>query len=362
MKTSEKIEGYWEEGYHYYLEFSGERLTVRDYARRVMLETTVSYDADAVGRGERVVISLADNTLSRNLLGESFTRIAELSWEDGSLELVYGDYTPETKLYKLHKVDNGPFSHIIIRDDEVLGRIQGKWAEWSPSGKSSRNTVSIVGNRIFGFGFADGGSEFHAVSYTYDKDRIRLVPASLTNDLFPGWTAFDVKEDGTLTSNMIVMDMSTPLSVFARPDMLDKIEVPEAAKRPAVNTMMYRPQVMEPPMPMTAFFGMAPPTPGRAYPAHCASCGGKIADFDPKKGGFCPSCGHALEHPVGNFCTECGVRLSEAIGKLTPQNPLRVCPLCGEEPDRKPPKHCTACGEKFGDPAPNFCPECGSKT
>ena len=75
MKVSDKIDGYWEEGYHYYIEFRGEALTVRDYSRRVMLETTVSYDADAAERGERVVIALADNTLSRNLRGESFTRI-----------------------------------------------------------------------------------------------------------------------------------------------------------------------------------------------------------------------------------------------------------------------------------------------
>ena len=30
MKYSDKLNGFWEEGYHYYLEFQDDKLTVRD--------------------------------------------------------------------------------------------------------------------------------------------------------------------------------------------------------------------------------------------------------------------------------------------------------------------------------------------
>ena len=56
MKYSDKLNGYWEEGYHYYLEFRNEKLTVRGYNRAVSLKTKVSYDADKLEAGERTVI------------------------------------------------------------------------------------------------------------------------------------------------------------------------------------------------------------------------------------------------------------------------------------------------------------------
>ncbi|MBQ2110951.1 MAG: hypothetical protein II191_04310, partial [Clostridia bacterium] len=64
MKYSDKLNGYWEEGYHYYLEFKDETLTVRDYRRAIALETGCSYDAAALERGERTVIELKNNVLS----------------------------------------------------------------------------------------------------------------------------------------------------------------------------------------------------------------------------------------------------------------------------------------------------------
>ena len=41
MAYSEKLNGYWEEGYHYYMEFRDEKLTMREYRRKIVLETTV---------------------------------------------------------------------------------------------------------------------------------------------------------------------------------------------------------------------------------------------------------------------------------------------------------------------------------
>ena len=130
MKYSDKLDGFWEEGYHYYLEFRGKRLTVRDYRRAVALETTVGYDADAIERGESAVISLADNVLSRTAKGEPFTMIRELRFEDGELKMLYYYTIMGETLYTLKKVDHGPFDHIIIRDAEFLDRLQGEWIEW----------------------------------------------------------------------------------------------------------------------------------------------------------------------------------------------------------------------------------------
>ena len=55
MPYSDKLNGYWEEGYHYYLEFRDDKLTLRRYDRVIELETTVTYDAGTHGhpRGER---------------------------------------------------------------------------------------------------------------------------------------------------------------------------------------------------------------------------------------------------------------------------------------------------------------------
>ena len=244
MKYSDKLNGFWEEGYHYYLEFRDKRLTVRDYRRAVALETTVKYDADAIERGERVAISLADNVLSRTASGEPFTMIRELSWENGELKMLYYYTIMGETLYTLRKVDHGPFDHIIIRDGEFLDRLQGKWIEWRENG-SRNGALTISGDRLSWFG--PEKLPFHVISYKTSPDRVQIVPADLTQTDFPGFTAIDVLPD-MLTTYMIVCDVSTPMTVFAREDTIDRIAVPDAAKRPARNTMVDRPMVDEPPM------------------------------------------------------------------------------------------------------------------
>lgn len=173
MKYSDKLSGFWEEGYHYYLEFRDKRLTVRDYRRAVALETTVKYDADAIERGERAVISLADNVLSRTASGEPFTMIRELAWENGELKLLYYYTIMGETLYTLRKVDHGPFDHIVIRDDEYLDRLQGEWIEWRADGERS-SKLTIRRDRLSWF---DGEVHpFHVVSYKTSPDVVRIVP------------------------------------------------------------------------------------------------------------------------------------------------------------------------------------------
>ena len=148
---AEKLNGFWEEGYHYYIEIRDGRMTVRGYRRDVVLETEISYDADAVERGERTVITPKESVLSRDFEGKPFTMIKELAWESGELKFLYYYTIMGETLYTLKKTDRGPFDHIIIRDEEFLPKLQGEWVEWSRSGKSS-NTLVIKGDRLSTFG------------------------------------------------------------------------------------------------------------------------------------------------------------------------------------------------------------------
>ena len=150
MVYSDKLNGFWEEGYHYYIEIRDDLFTVRDYRRAITLETTISYDAEALERGERTLIEVANPVLSRDGSGEPFTMIRELAYEDGELKFLYYYTIMGETLYTIKKVDHGPFDHIIIRDDEFLEGLQGEWIEWRANGDRS-NKVHIKGNKISGF-------------------------------------------------------------------------------------------------------------------------------------------------------------------------------------------------------------------
>ena len=297
MKYSEKLNGYWEEGYHYYLEFRDEKLSVMDYARRIMLETEVSYDADKLEAGERTVITLKENVLSRTWEGKMMTEIKELAYENGELKMLYNYTIMGENLYTLTKQDGGPFRHIIIRDDEFMDKLQGRWEEWTASGREG-NPMIIVDNTISWFG---GGGTFHAVSYTYDKDSVYLVPYDLTTDNFTAFTRVRVLPDH-LETTMMVCDMSMPVSVFARKDMLDKIEIPESAKRPAVNTMMYR----GPGMVDTGMMGFGPLIP--FDPPKNTAEDVKKDEVNTANKTFCKTCGADLTGISSKFCPECGAR------------------------------------------------------
>ena len=236
MNYSDKLEGFWEEGYHYYLEFRQDRLTVRNYRREVVFETKVSYDADALEKGIRTVIHLDYNVLSRDAGGGMMMEIRELSYDNGELDMLEYYTIMGEKRYRLKKVDHGPFDHILIRDEEILPKIQGVWKEWRASGTGE--DLVIRGNTL-NWGFF-GGGEFHAVSYTYAPDRVRLVPANLIDGNFRGFTEIEVG-DRTLTTRMIIYDASVPLTVFYREGTLDEIEIPPAAREPMRNTMIYEP-------------------------------------------------------------------------------------------------------------------------
>lgn len=282
MKYSDKLNGYWEEGYHYYLEFRNEKLTVRGYDRGIRIETTVHYDADSIEQGKRTVITLDDNILSRDYQGNMMTEIKELAYENGELKMLYYYTIMGETLYTLSKKENGPFDHIIIRDEEFTDKLQGTWEQWSPGGKTNFPLV-IKGNIIRWFGCE---SKFHVVTYKYDRESVYIVPYDLTRSDFGGFTNVRVYPD-KLTARMMVCDMDMPLSVFAREDMLEKIDIPSDAVSKPRNTMIYPPA----PIDFPKVIGMTDAA-------------------QVKYSRFCSECGAGIETDTQKFCSKCGSRLA----------------------------------------------------
>ena len=302
MTFSDKLNGFWEEGYHYYIEIRDARLTLRRYDRMITLETEISYDADALERGERTVIALEDPVLSRTVTGEFMSRIDELAYADGILTLVRNYLDEEKTAYTLRKTDHGPFDHIRIRDDEFVPALQGEWVRWTANGPGD---VLTIQDRTLSWGIW-GGGRFHAVSYNYAPDKVQLVPEDLTRENFPGFTAVKVEKD-MLTTRMIVYDASVPLTVFVRRDMLDKVEIPGAAKQPIVSTMSARPLMpMDGNIPNPNPFpgiGKAPETPPKPSPF-------PLPHDDPaERTRICACCGQIFETDPPKFCSECGAPL-----------------------------------------------------
>lgn len=320
MKYSEKLNGYWESENQFFLEFRDESLTVRDQRRRIMLETGVSYDADKLDSGERTVIMLEDNKLSSCADGSMMTGIKELAFENDELSLLYYHSVIGETGYKAHKTEAGPFDHVIIRDDEFLDSLQGVWEQWTHNGVRleplviEKNTVSWLG----------GGGEFHVVSYRKDisePKKVFIVPADLTSYDFGCFTAVEVRPDMLLT-NMIVTDVAMPLTVFAREEMLDKIEVPSGAKLPVRNTMQKQPEMfvfagmsnmnmtpMLTTMGMMGFMGMTGMLGQRQQTSEQK---GSEKKEDPKKEEkICSHCGHRLAEPFARFCSECGAPIPQ---------------------------------------------------
>lgn len=236
---SDKLNGFWEEGYHFYFEIRDEKLTVREYRRKITLKTTISYDAESVEKGLKTPIKLEDNVLSYGGSNNPMSWFEEFYYENGEIRLVEGYSFMERKdPYTMKKVEHGPFDHIIIRDEEFHDRLQGEWLKWSISGDYSeeKREKLVIDNDTFYWRMHSG--KFHVISYdrNYDRDSVYLVPWDLTEDSFSGVTRFTVYPD-MLTTNEMICDMSTPISVFAREENIDKIEVPAGAKAGYTSVM-----------------------------------------------------------------------------------------------------------------------------
>lgn len=288
MKYSEKLNGYWEEGYHYYIEIRDGEMTIRDYMRKVQLKTGIAYDAEIAEAGERTVITPENNVLSRTAKGDIFEAIQELAYNNGELEFLYHYTITGDTLYSLKKVDHGPFDHILIRDDEYLDRLQGEWKQWTAGGEGT--TLTIRGNRLTWLGKTE--YPFHVVSRKSSTDDVDIVPEDLTENSFPGFNSIHIHPD-MLTTYLQVFDMSVPMTVFARADMLDKIEIPESAKAEPRSTMMNPDFSGRQNNGFPGFFNRDTSAENhkKARPSFCPNCGTKV---EPKDAKFCSGCGQKL--------------------------------------------------------------------
>ena len=305
MKYSDKLNGFYEEGYHYYIEIRDERLTVRDYRRAIALETRIRYDADSIERGVRTELRMEDNVLSRAADGSMMSEIKQLCYEGGELKLLYYYTILGEKLYTLKKVENGPFDHIRIRDTEYLDALQGKWTEYLPNGKKGSSMV-IAGNSLSWLGM--GPFAFHAISRAASPNKVQLVPANLIDSDFRGFMSVDV-HGSTLSTRMIIHDASAPLIVFMREGDLKRgdeviaerdAEIARSIFGGAASGISSAPP--KPPVPPATPVPPAPPAPpigsmreGAPTPSpegrplrFCGECG---YDFGEKNYKFCPSCG-----------------------------------------------------------------------
>ena len=272
MSVHDILNGYWEEGYHYYLELNDDSLIVRRYDRQIVLETEISWQE----KDDIIEIILKDDILSYTYDHQMMSEIRRLTYENGVLKLLYHSTINGDTEYILKKVDHSPFSHIIIKDEEYIDSLQGKWYRWNGNG----DYLKIRGNKVC---WMDTEEEFHVVSYVSSLNKVQLIPADLCRGNFRAFSSIDVRED-MLTCFMIVYDMSVPMSVFARKEMLEKIDVPDEAKRKPSNTMTSDHRPLDP----------------------------FTEQKEEDKEVFrCPDCGAEYKNEIPKFCSECGRKLKD---------------------------------------------------
>ncbi len=239
MFYSDKLNGYWEEGYHYYFEIRGKKFVLRDSSKRVTFETTIKYDKRKLERGEKTELIIGETTLASTYKGEPMWYITGLYYENGIIHMdthytIMGDSS-----YDLHKVDHDPFYNLLVLDDKYLDRLQGDWVQWSMDGKS-KSALRIFKNEISFIydGTVLDKAKFHVLAYRSNPENVFISSEDLTVHGIGMYNELKVEPD-MLSGYEMVCDAEMPLSVFARRDMVDKIAVPPAATRPVRNTMMH---------------------------------------------------------------------------------------------------------------------------
>lgn len=225
---------------------AAKKFVLRDYGKRIIFETDVKYDAKKLESGEKTVLTIGETALARTYKGEPMWYITGIYYENGNIHMDTHYTITGDSSYDLHKVDHDPFYNLLVLDDKYLNGLQGEWVQWSKNGDKN-STLRIKNNEI---SFLYRGSvldkaKFHVLAYRSDPDNAFISSEDLTVHGIGMYNELKIKPD-MLTGYETVCDADMPLSVFARRDMLDKIEIPAAAKREMRNTMEYRPPVDEP--------------------------------------------------------------------------------------------------------------------
>ena len=204
--------GYWRCGYSYYMEIGEDELIIRDSMKRPIMETGY----DVVKDKEKLYLQPEEDFFTYPYLEEPYATVTEFYCEDGTIYLHYfHHYMPdETKEAIFEATEEGPFDNILIRDDEFLEELQGRWVE-DPSGFS---VLTINGNHMT-IGYESDGEytvldemDIHVISYTYSLERVYLIQDDLIETEFYGFTQFEYL-NGRLCTNEMVMDADWDTSV-----------------------------------------------------------------------------------------------------------------------------------------------------
>ena len=243
MKYSKKLNGYWEEGYHYYFEIRNNTFTLRDAGKRIVFTTKIEYDARALESGERTELRIGETALAKNYKGEPMWYITGMWYENDTIHMDTHYTITGDSSYDLHRVDHDPFYNYLILDKKYLPKLKGDWIEWRKDGKRTA-VLSFKGDRV---SYKYDGSELssakiHVIAYRSSPDVVFINDADLTVSGVMMFSRLDIKPD-MITGYEMVCDADMPLSVFARADMIDKIQIPAEAMRPIRNTMEYDPEM-----------------------------------------------------------------------------------------------------------------------
>ena len=204
--------GYWISESAYYMEIGEEGLIIRDSMKRPIMETGY----DVVKYKEKLYLQPEEDFFTYPNLAEPYATVTELYYEDGKIYLHYfHHYTPdETKEKVFEATEEGPFDPILIRADEFLEDLQGKWQE-DPSGFS---VLTINGNHMT-VGYESDGEytvleevDIHVISYKYAPERVHLIQDDLIETEIYGFTQFEYL-NGRLCTNEMVMDADWDTSV-----------------------------------------------------------------------------------------------------------------------------------------------------
>lgn len=212
------LSGYWRSGSSYYMEIGEEELIIRDSMKRPVVETGY----EVMKCEERLYLVPEDDSFNYNHLAEPYATLTELYWEDGRIWLhFYHHYMPdELKEQIFEATDEGPFDNILIRDDEFLEELQGRWQEDPPG----FYILTIDGNHITAGYESDGEyivldeMDFHVISYTYWPENVYLIKDDLIETEFYAFSQFQY-QDGKLCTNEMVLDADWDTSIdFVRAD------------------------------------------------------------------------------------------------------------------------------------------------
>ena len=212
--TPDSVLGYWNSDSQYYMELTEDELILRDSFKNINLQTGYSVENIA----GMLIFDLEDTDLTYSPdTPDPYGYISEMFYDEGRIYMYYVHkyYPDETRETVFEATDKGPFDNIIIRDDEYLDELQGKWME-SPN---SSYVILIEGNHMsIGYEYADGKMDiedemdFHVISYDYYPEKVYLIHDDLIDTYFYAFTQFEYS-DGKLYSNEMVLDADWDTSV-----------------------------------------------------------------------------------------------------------------------------------------------------